>query len=386
MKIAYVLNSSDPYGGASKSFMTLLQGVVAQGHQAIVVLPDCGALKEKIDALGVNSVVLNYRPNTYPYETTIKDYFLWLPRLIARRYVNYRAYRKLTELICDVDIVHTNVSVIDIGARAAAYCGIPHVYHFREYGDLDFSYRYFPSKAVFLKSVTYSICITKGIQLYHKQFDSFGSIVIYNGINHRSDMIPVPDEKKFEYLLFAGRIEPAKGLDQLIEAYERSGIHTPLWIAGSAPKEMHSYINSLKSTIHKYCLDDRIVFLGSRRDVVSLMRNATAVVVPSVFEAFGRVMAEAEFQGCLVIGRDTGGTHEQFENGVKLCGREIGLRYKTVDELASRLKEVTTHCPEYYYEMKQNAFNVVNTLYSIEKSVESVLSFYENILNNQNKQ
>ena len=113
------------------------------------------------------------------------------------------------------------------------------------------------------------------------------------------------------------------------------------------------------------------------------MRNATAVVVPSVFEAFGRVMAEAEFQGCLVIGRDTGGTHEQFENGVKLCGREIGLRYKTVDELASRLKEVTTQCHEYYYEMRQNAFNVVNKLYSIETNVETILSFYENILNNQ---
>lgn len=383
MKIAYVLNSSDPYGGASKSFMALLQGVVAQGHQAIVVLPDCGALKEKIDALGVNSVVLNYRPNTYPYETTIKDYFLWLPRLIARRYVNYRAYRKLTELICDVDIVHTNVSVIDIGARAAAYCGIPHVYHFREYGDLDFSYRYYPTKTVFFKSVTYSVCITKGIQTYHNLSISSKSIVAYNGVCPHYKTMPTPESNNSAYILFAGRIEPTKGLDQLIDAYAESGIQMPLWIAGPAPKEMLSYVSSLKTTIHKHCLDERIIFLGPRNDVATLMRNATAVVVPSVFEAFGRVMAEAEFQGCLVIGRDTGGTHEQFENGVKLCGREIGLRYKTVDELASRLKEVTTQCHEYYYEMRQNAFNVVNKLYSIETNVETIISFYENILNNQ---
>ena len=77
MKIAFVLNSSDPFGGASKSFLLLLEGVVKAGHKAMVVLPDEGMLKNKIESLGVKVHILNYRPNLYPYESNIIDYILW---------------------------------------------------------------------------------------------------------------------------------------------------------------------------------------------------------------------------------------------------------------------------------------------------------------------
>lgn len=42
-----------------------------------------------------------------------------------------------------------------------------------------------------------------------------------------------------------------------------------------------------------------------------------ALIVPSPFEAFGLITAEAMFNKCLVIGRDTAGTKEQFDNGQK---------------------------------------------------------------------
>lgn len=47
------------------------------------------------------------------------------------------------------------------------------------------------------------------------------------------------------------------------------------------------------------------------------MNRATALIVPSPFEAFGLITAEAMFNKCLVIGKDTAGTKEQFDNGQK---------------------------------------------------------------------
>lgn len=38
------------------------------------------------------------------------------------------------------------------------------------------------------------------------------------------------------------------------------------------------------------------------------MNRATALIVPSPFEAFGLITAEAMFNKCLVIGKDTAGT------------------------------------------------------------------------------
>ena len=40
MNILYILHSTYPLGGASKSFLTLIKGVQEQGHTPIVVAPD----------------------------------------------------------------------------------------------------------------------------------------------------------------------------------------------------------------------------------------------------------------------------------------------------------------------------------------------------------
>ncbi len=375
MKIVYVLNSSDPYGGASKSFLALLKGIIGLGHKALVVLPDAGALKEEIGRLGAETVCLNYRPNTYPYDSSFKDYLLWIPRLVARRIVNHKASRQLATMLDGVDLVHSNVSVIDIGARAAKQCGIPHVYHFREYADLDFSMHYFPSESSFLKTVNYSICITKDIQMHHHLCDNSNSVVIYNGIVHKSEAMPSSSEGGEKYLLFAGRLEPTKGLDELLYAYEKAQIDTPLWVAGEALKS--EYMDSLLRVVKELRLNGKVVFLGMRKDLPLLMRDAKCVIVPSASEAFGRVMPEAMFQGCMVIGKDCGGTHEQFENGLKFTGGEIGLRYKTFDELAELLKHFDSKKDE---SMRQRAFQTVNHFYSIESNIQNIIEFYNHVL------
>jgi len=47
-----------------------------------------------------------------------------------------------------------------------------------------------------------------------------------------------------------------------------------------------------------------------RDDVYAIMSRATALIVPSHFEGFGRITAEAMFNGCLVAGYNSAGTRE----------------------------------------------------------------------------
>ena len=57
------------------------------------------------------------------------------------------------------------------------------------------------------------------------------------------------------------------------------------------------------------------------------------LIVPSIFEGFGFITAEGMANGCVVLGRNTAGTKEQFDNGVKMTGKEIGVRFIDDNEM-----------------------------------------------------
>lgn len=376
MRITYVLNSTDSMGGATKSFIYMLRGIIAQGHHTMVVVPDRRGIFNDLCDMGCEVVALNYRPNIYPRHRSLKECCLWVPRLLFQQSLNILAVHKLVGLMkkFQPDIVHTNVSVIDIGCHAAKALKIPHIYHFREYGDLDFAMHYFPCKSAFLKTVEYSICITSGIQKHHSLHTSPTSRVIYNPVSHEEGCFP--NTMPGHYILFAGRLEPAKGLGQLLKAYARSRITIPLWIAGE--ERNGEYVRQVKRTVDSLGIKGQVLFLGARDDILHLMRNARALVVPSFFEAFGRCAAEAMLQACLVVGRDTAGTREQFENGLRETGGEIGLRFSTEQELVACLQCLEEDCD--FLGIRKRAFEVANKLYTVRANVCQVLDFYNSIL------
>lgn len=375
MRIVYVLHDTDEFGGASKSFLSLLTGLMHKGVEPLVVLPNSERLTRELQERGIPTLVLNYRPSTYPYEDSIKDYLLWIPRLIARRIVNAIAAGQLAKKIEGFDLVHTNVSVIDIGARAARQRGIPHIYHFREYADLDFGMKYFPCKRSFYKTVKHAICITKGVQAHH-QLEGKAE-VIYDCVFNEGVIKQETRNEKRDYLFFAGRLEETKGIEDLLEAYARSKKTLPLWIAG-APLE-DSYLDKLKQKTQQYGIADNVQFLGTRTDVMELMADACATIVPSFNEGFGRILPEAMLAKCLTIGRNTGGTKEQFDNGMELTGSEIGLRFDTTEQLTNLIDKVCATDRTEWEGYIERAYQTVSTLYTQEACAAAVLDYYQTI-------
>jgi glycosyltransferase involved in cell wall biosynthesis len=109
------------------------------------------------------------------------------------------------------------------------------------------------------------------------------------------------------FVFFAGRLEKMKGLDDIIPAFR----HDPpaeLLIAGDG---VH------RGELERLAIDcDAVRFLGQvpNRDVQSLMRGATAVLVPTTgYETFGFTALEAFRAGTPVVARRRGPLPELIE-------------------------------------------------------------------------
>ena len=390
MNIVYILNATILSGGATKAFMNMLEGLLSYGINPFVVVPDDEGITQELKARKIHTLVVNYRPSTYPDFRTLKERLLFIPRLVARIILNFNATKAVEVFIKEnrIDLVHSNSSVIRIGFDAAQKAKIPHIYHIREYGDLDFGYHYFPRKKSFIRQLSaehsYSICITKDIQKYNNQQGTDTSRVIYDGVfNSQAELSEAPIK---QYFLYAGRIQPAKGLDQLLLAYKQytdlNDQPLPLKVAGSNSDDF--YYKQQVQFIKDNKLMGKVELLGECDDIGLRMKQARALIIPSPNEGFGFCMPEAMQQGCLCIARNTGGTKEQLDNALDMTGCEIALRYESTEQLAELLSEVTNHPVSHYNDLTQKAFAVVNHLYTKENCAKKVHEFYNNILNDTN--
>lgn len=385
MKIIFVISSTTIHGGASKAFMQMLIGLISMGVKPLVILPNTNGLYQVLQSKDIDCIALNYRMSVYPSYQSLKDILLFIPRLFGRIIVNNIATIQLISIIKQFkpDIVHTNVSVVAIGYYAARLLKIPHVWHIREYGDLDFQLHYYPTSKVqqnrYKRNNSHTICITKDVQKHHQLEDVNTSKVIYDGVLSSSEQAYMINKKP--YLLFAGRLEQAKGILPLIDAYaqycKQHSFPLPLYLAGSGTPE---YTQLIKDKIQEYEIEDKIKLLGMRNDILSLYKEAKVLIVPSLSEGFGFITAEAMFSGCLVIGNDIAGTKEQFDNGLELTGKEIALRYTTLEQLVRHLINITDHSTEYYEQMILRGQQVALQLYSSEQHTKSVFKFFEEII------
>ncbi len=385
MRILYVLNETSPQGGSVKSFLTLLKGVIEAGHEVAVAMPDTDGVYKQIKEYGAQVFVAGFRPQTYPVIYNALSYIIFIPLLLSfwlRNAISYhKLYKKTKEF--KPDIIHTNSSIIGIGFALSRKISVPHIYHIREYGDLDFRYYYFPTKKAFRKQLadnkSYNICITKGVQRHMRQDENQNSHVIYNGIiGEAPDAMPCTQHK---YFLYAGRIERAKGVSDLVDAYiaytKKHDNPLPLMIAGNESEP--AYADAIRKKVIQEGLTKQIVFLGTRNDMEHLYSEAIAIVIPSLNEGFGRCMPEAMSHGVLAIGRNSGGTREQMDNGVAHTDGEIALRFNTTEELTEHLLNVTRDS-SIYEQMRMRAYKTVANLYSAKAYTQRVTELYSQIL------
>ena len=236
----------------------------------------------------------------------------------------------------NIDIIHTNSSVLDIGARISKYSKIVHVCHIREFGDLDFDMFPISSKAMGYKLLnrytTAFICVSNAIRNHYNKIDSKKKYVIYNGVGN-DNIVPI-HEKKWENVRFliAGRISTAKGQKEAIKAcslLSDQGIDNYELLIAGAGKEF------LEDQVPR-AVKDKVKFLGLVNDMPSIRAVTDIELVCSRAEAFGRVTVEAMLAGNPVIGSNTGGTTELIQDGITGFLYEYG----NSEDLAKKMKKL----------------------------------------------
>jgi L-malate glycosyltransferase len=378
--VLYIANG-DSYG-SGKALLNLLKEVSTFGIRSFVVLRTDLGLKSELDDLNIPSKILPFRLDVYPEVHTFIDILLFFPRLLKTIYVNQKAVTVIESLAQEItaDLIHTNVGVFRVGAKAAKRLRIPHVWHIREYQDLDMGYRIMGTKNGFSrwlrKHENYPIAITRGIHNYFKM--GHNARIIYDGVRKVKDVQFIT--VKEHYFLYVGNISEHKGINQLLDAFIEFANYDKEYKLFIVGVNQGDYSKGVFRIVEKAGLGDRICFLGYRTDIDDLMAKATALIVASRWEGFGLITAEAMFNGCLVIGNNTAGTREQFDNGLKRHGCEIGIRYNSFEDLVMTMKVIAHKGVERFFPMMHKAQETVIAFYSIEKNAQEVLKLYKEIL------
>jgi glycosyltransferase involved in cell wall biosynthesis len=113
------------------------------------------------------------------------------------------------------------------------------------------------------------------------------------------------------------RLFEEKGPRQLIEAMPAIRAEHPdarLLVVGS--EMQRGYRGELEDLARDLGLNGNVIFTGQRRDVPQLMAAADVYAMPSHWEPFGLVFAEAMAMQLPVVALDSGGAPEVIANGV----------------------------------------------------------------------
>ncbi|WP_158558928.1 glycosyltransferase family 4 protein [Rhodoferax lacus] len=174
------------------------------------------------------------------------------------------------------------------------------------------------------------------------------------GVNlKRFEPVSKPPVGEFN-VLFVGGMSLQKGVQYLVQAYSRI----------QHPNKSLTFVGSPSAALIKL-LDDKGLWptdakvLGHvpQQDLKHIMSTSHVMVLPSIQEGFGMVMAQAMACGCPVIASDNTGGHDLFENGVS--GYLVPIR--NVDALAGRMQLLADH-PEQQREMAHKALQQVGNI------------------------
>jgi len=161
------------------------------------------------------------------------------------------------------------------------------------------------------------------------------SRVIYNGV-----VLKETDDQVDEIISYGGiklgciaRLSEQKGLTYLLDAMSLLTIKDiRLFIVGEGELR-----EELENKVKELNLQDSVIFLGYRKDIVECINSFDFCVLPSVFEGFGLVAIEAFMNSKTLVATDIPGLNEVVtnKNGVLVPAKDPAALASAIDKLAT---------------------------------------------------
>lgn len=351
-KALFVSDHGDPLaklggkqaGGQNNYVKQLALALEKEGWQIDVVTHWCDASAPKIEQFGTTCRVIRIEAG-YKGFVSKDEMYTMLPAF----------YKEMKEILPleSYDMVHTHYWLSGlIGKRLKEEFNLPFVHTSHSLGwakakatGIKDARRMKAEKAI-LKTADQVLATTNNEkQLIQENVDSPSPIkVIPIGVDQAFKVrgIRTHLRKKFGYetplFVFAGRLEETKGIYTLLKAFRLLvkktdvGSLPQLLIAGGEEDAIDPETKlptDPKMSEILAGIENQVQFLGpqSQEELAMLFNIATATIVPSYYESFGMVAAEAQACGSPVIASDVGGLKNVVQDGI------TGLLVETKNEI-----------------------------------------------------
>lgn len=349
-------------GGAERQVIDLADAFVLRGHDVLIVALT-GAVTVQPLSFKVQIQLLNMRKTIVGFVSTymqLRNVILTFhPDVVHSHMVHANLISRLLRLsVCIPKLICTAHSVNEGGKlRMWAYRLTDSLADLSTNVSADAVAAFVAHCAV---APGRMISVSNGIDTARFVLDRFAGEVVRNQMN------VVPEVK---IILAVGRLTKAKDYPNLLNAYrilDNSVVRTQLWIVGDGElrPELQDLVNMLS-------LNDNVRFLGMRHDVPNLMSAADVFVLPSAWEGFGLVVAEAMACERVVVATDCGGVREVLG--------DIGYLVKPRDSKAlSEALQTALQLPAVQCATLGNAARQrVIDKYSLDAAVAKWLQIYE---------
>jgi glycosyltransferase involved in cell wall biosynthesis len=192
---------------------------------------------------------------------------------------------------------------------------------------------------------------------------------IYNGI----DLSRFRKRKRKKNSIFTigiiGRLEQQKGHKYLFEAIKNINSNIKILVIGTGSLE-----NELKEICKKHKIDKKVEFLGYQKEIEEHYSSIDVLCVPSIYEGFGLIVAEAMASKTPVI-------YSNIEPINEVITREEGFPFplKNVKKLTKQISFVINN-PKKVKEKVDKAYERVKEKFDIKKDVKKVEKEYLDLL------
>lgn len=387
MNILYISHETT-LGGASLALLELIDEMNDKDINIYVsVISNQGSFYEELKKRNVKIICVKYFTDMIYDKCIIKRLNGFLKSMI-----NTISAFKLAKIAKNnkIDIIHTNTSVVLIGAWISKLTGINHVFHIREFSEYKSRKYRLPVRYV-NRTVNENskkiIVISKALYNYNmKNFSTEKIKLIYDGIdiskynrdneNKYNDIVNKDDNDKTIKILVTGSITENKGQEDAIRALDilvKQGYkNVKLLLAGNKNTD---YYNKLINIIKQNNLMSYIEFLGFTKEIEKIRSDIDIELNCSRSEGFGRVTVEAMLSSIAIIGANNTATSELIQDGFN------GLLYEegNINQLSEKIIRLIDNSDE-RYKLGKNAKEYVLNNFSNKKNADEIYAMYTNLL------
>lgn len=384
--ILYIHPSNELYG-ADRSLLRLVRNLDPSKYRVSVLISS--DIEYPQNQLSTELAKSNITVSSIPMAVIRRRYFN-LRGLLALSVCLLRSVWQLTRLIRsqNVDIVHTNSSVVLSGAIAAAIARRPHVWHVRE---IYTSPKLLGKAMAIIISILSKQVVAVSIPVRQQLVDDGCSAekieVVHNGIDLES-FGPNPetrrqtrselnlDQSRFTVGM-VGRISSWKGQEVVVRAAKYVLAQQPdvqFVLAGGVVEWEAFRRDKLLSLIAQLEVAEHVHVLDFRKDVPSLLTAFDLFILPSILpDPYPTVVLEAMASGLPVIGTNHGGVTEMITDscGLLVEPNNPELLANSIIELASNRARTS--------QMGHAARQRALTYFSTETYAQSIHQLYQQI-------